>query len=123
VGFIGRAPLGAADARLLRALREQYPEGHFDEINISIDALRRPELLAALSFIGPKIDRRRRALSHRSREAVEQWIENVAERDIGAGLYLRRDRRGWCYIERVGRVPTGGSAPSSICSKTVTSHE
>jgi hypothetical protein len=104
-----REPLGEVDARLLRALREQYPDGHFDDVNIAIDAPRSPDLLRALDFLSPlAIDRRRRSLSNRSREAVERWIENVEGSTVD-GLYLRRDRIGWCSVERHVEVvtPTG----------------
>jgi hypothetical protein len=109
VSYVGRAPLGELDAALLRALHEQYPDGeHFDEINISIDAWRRPELLAALAFLDPKIDRRRRALTRGSTAAVQRWIDRTEGRPLD-GLYLRRDRVGWSYVEVVGA--TGGHEP------------
>jgi hypothetical protein len=90
------------DGRLLHALYRTYPDGHFDEVNISIDAVRSPELLTALAFLDPKIDRRRRSLSARSIEAVRMWLERIEERDTGSGLQLRRDLRGWCSVEASG---------------------
>jgi hypothetical protein len=94
------SPIGSeVDACLLWELREQYPTGHFDEINVAIDAVRRPALLDALGFLEPKIDRRRRTLSHHSTAAVKMWIDRIADRDIGGGLYLRRDGVGWCHVE------------------------
>jgi hypothetical protein len=101
-----KPPLGEPDARLLRALRAKYPHGHFDEFNIGIDGWLDRDLLDALAFLGPTIDRRRRALGRRSREAVERWIERVEGRPID-GLALRRSRIGWCYVERFVVGPTG----------------
>jgi hypothetical protein len=98
---------GEPHARLLRVLREQYRDDQFDEVNISIDAVRNCELLAALGFLEPTVDRRRRALSRRSAAAIEKWINRVADRVFG-GLYLHRDSRGWSYVDPIATVaPTG----------------
>jgi hypothetical protein len=99
--------LGEIDVALLKALREQYPSGHFDEVNVGIDAATSPELLRALDFLAPKIDRRRRALSFSSKETVARWLDRVEGRPIG-GLSLDRDRRGWCYV--VGATGCTGAA-------------
>jgi hypothetical protein len=85
------------DGRLLRALYQQYPDGHFDEINVGIDAARSPKLLTALTFLDPKIDQRHRSLSRRSQTVVAKWIERIEGRTIG-GLLLTRDRIGWCQV-------------------------
>jgi hypothetical protein len=89
---------------LLRALRERYPDGHFDEHNVAVDAPKSPEFLDALSFLDVKVDLRRRALSFRSHEAIAGWLKRVEGcRADGLGLYLTKDRIGWARV--VG--PTG----------------
>jgi hypothetical protein len=106
VGHIGKPPLGEVDARLLRALCERYPDGHFDEHNIAVDAPGSPDLLDALDFLEAKIDRRRRALSHRSHEVLARWLDQIEGRPVD-GFLLRRDRIGWCQVERHVIGPTG----------------
>jgi hypothetical protein len=98
MGHISKPPLGEADARLLRELRKRYPgDDNFDEINVATAAPSAPDLLDALNFLGVKVDRRHRALSHRSRDAVEEWIKQVEGRPAD-GLVLRRDKIGWCSV-------------------------
>jgi hypothetical protein len=99
-------PLGDRDATLLPALRERYPSDTFDDVNIATAAPGCPALLAALDFLDARIDRRRRALTHRSHEAVAKWIDRV-EGVPADGLLLTRDRIGWLRIDAVGRGATG----------------
>ena len=94
-------PSAEPDARLLRALYAQYLDDRFDEINLSIDAVRRPDLMAALTFLDPKINRRGRALARCSISAVKDWLDRVEGRPVD-GFQLHRDRIGWFHVERIG---------------------
>jgi hypothetical protein len=89
--------LGASDAALLRVLQDVYGDAHFDETNVSIDALRFPELLAALGFLSPKINRRRRSLTDQSNRSVAKWLDRTQGWLVGR-LALARDSRGWSYV-------------------------
>jgi hypothetical protein len=103
--------LGDRDAILLRALRERYPGDQFDALNISTTVAGNPELLAAMGFLGARIDRSRRRLTHRSLEAVAEWLDRVEGLPVG-GLTLTRNRIGWARVEAVGAVPTGCTGPA-----------
>jgi hypothetical protein len=97
---------GASDAdsaRLLAALLEKWPEGHFDEVNIVVSAPRSPPLMAALDFLNPKVRRVAHSpmLSQKNERDVLRWLLSVAAREIG-GLRLRRSAIGWCDVEVIG---------------------
>jgi hypothetical protein len=90
----------AADsARLLSALLQHWPEGHFDEVNVAVSAPRSPALMATLGFIDPKV--RRVAgwpqLSRENQRDFLRWGLGVAGREIG-GVRLERDPFGWCDV-------------------------
>jgi hypothetical protein len=93
----------ADSARLLWALLARWPAGHFDELNVAVEAPDSPGLLAALGFMGPKVRRcgGYRMLTRDSERDVLRWVLSVVERDIG-GLRLVRDAIGWCSVEIVG---------------------
>jgi hypothetical protein len=97
---VDKPPLGDRDAILLKALREQYPTGHFDECNIAIDAPGSPDLLGALAFLDVKVDARRRALGPRSHEVVVGWLDRVEGLPVD-GLLLKKDPIGWCRVQGV----------------------
>jgi hypothetical protein len=107
MGHDARPPLGDRDATLLRALRERYPEGHFDEHNVAVDAPKSAELLRALDFLDAKVNRRRRALSRRSAEILAGWLDRVEGLPVD-GLHLAKDRRGWSRVEAVGCTRAAG---------------
>lgn len=90
-------PLGEADAALLKALRERFGGDRFDEQNVAVGAPHDGRLMAALGFLNPTIDRRRNALSYRTREALAGWLERVENRPAG-GLVLRKDGIGWSRV-------------------------
>jgi hypothetical protein len=95
-----------SDAELLAVLHEIFLDDQFDEIHVGIYAIDHPRLLAALAFLNPKIDRRRRALTHRTVEDVAAWLDRVENRPAG-GLVLEKDRRGWSHVMGC----TGGGPP------------
>lgn len=101
-----RYPCGDGDSgQLLWALLAQWPHDQFDELNVAIDAPRSPQLMAALRFMRPKIQRQRGTvwmLSSETERDVLRWILGVAGREVGR-LRLDRTPAGWCTVEVAGR--------------------
>lgn len=95
----------ADSGRLLWALLARWPHDQFDELNVAIDAPHSPQLMAALSFMQPRVRRRHRMrmLSKENQGDVWRWLITVAGRDIN-GLRLERNLIGWCEVAIAGRV-------------------
>jgi hypothetical protein len=94
--------LADCSAALLRTLVERWPDGHFDEYNISVTAPRSPALLAALGFLNPvRRCRINPSLTDASDRRIERWLIDIAGSEIG-GLRLDRDVIGWCRVSVVG---------------------
>jgi hypothetical protein len=90
--------LAECNAVLLRALHERWPDGHFDEWNISANFPRSPALLATLAFLRPVVrDKVNPTLTSASGRRVERWLIDIAGYEIG-GLRLERDVLGWCTV-------------------------
>jgi len=92
---------GDASAVLLAAPHRRWPTDEFDEINIAVAAPYRPEMMAALRFLGQlRIDRRphgRLRLSAGNERDVLRWMLGIVGREIG-GLRLDRNPGGWCTV-------------------------
>ena len=95
----------ADSAELLRALLDRWPFGHFDELNVAVDAPYDRRLRRALAPIVGRVRTRKDwgggRLSDANKRDVLRWLLAVEGRPLD-GLVLARDAIGWCDIEPVG---------------------